>query len=789
MQPTDELVLPEEVIVFPVADINPALRASIGAGDCSYGLTKRNSRRTTRLIDKTAADLLEQFRTPSSVPDAIARFSRKSELPPERVLHDSFEFLSVMVRDGFLVRAASRTVSRLGPVDTTGSWRVLEPLGVLEDTEVHLVHSPSEVRGVLKRIAADADRWIRLALVNEARVLRKLNGVGAPELLEDGSEKESPYIVLAWRRGLPSSLAAAQVRRPWVANSRERLVRICARVLSAYADLHAQKILHGDVQPANVLIDTETETVSLIDFGLAVDEEAPSATLRGGVETFYPPEAARALLAHEPMPAPTACSEQYAVAVLLFQLFTGHDYLERRLDPATWREAVCTSDPRRFVQLGIPAWPALEEVLARALAKDPRDRYPSMSAFRDDFAIAQQSVDEVARRTNPKIRDWQPPGLFEATLHRLADPDAANARPLSRPTASLNYGATGIAYFLFRASGLLDRPDLFAAADLWIERAKRDAAASPNDAFFDHARGLTEQTVGKAALYHSAVGMHCVDALIACSANQPQRVSEAIGEMVEASSVPDRRADLVSGRAGQLIACAILLETLTAPGYDEDRERVLALGHRCREDLLGVWEPVDQTLAGASEAFFGIAHGWAGAAYSMLRFADVVDEAVPDFVTVTLRSLAGAARKVNGTASWPLGARNDQVWTGWCHGSAGYVFLWAQAQRSLTNDNFLELALMAGEHAWTSSPPETGHLCCGAAGQAYAFLALHRLTGDGKYIDRTRQRLEQGIGFAGTRGMSPDSLYKGDLGVALLEPELSEPLLAAMPMFERERWP
>ena len=36
--------------------------------------------------------------------------------------------------------------------------------------------------------------------------------------------------------------------------------------------------------------------------------------------------------------------------------------------------------------------------------------------------------------------------------------------------------------------------------------------------------------------------------------------------------------------------------------------------------------------------------------------------------------------------------------------------------------------------------------------------------------------------------MSPDSLYKGDLGVALLETELAEPFLASMPMFEPERW-
>lgn len=281
--------------------------------------------------------------------------------------------------------------------------------------------------------------------------------------------------------------------------------------------------------------------------------------------------------------------------------------------------------------------------------------------------------------------------------------------------------------------------------------------------------------------------MHCVDALIACGANQQQRLREAIDRFIATADVPERRADLTTGYAGHLVACAALLEALAALGYNEERERVIALGQRRRDDLLNVWGPVDRGLPGTSESFFGIAHGWAGAAYAMLRFADATGETVSDAVTGTLRELARAATVVGDAASWPMGSRKD-VWTGWCHGSAGYALLWAQAQRNIGADEFLELAMMAGEHAWASLP-ETGHLCCGAAGQVYAFLALHRLTGKGMYVDRARRRLEHAVGFIGTPGMSPNSLYKGDLGVALLETEIADPCLAAMPMFEPERWP
>jgi eukaryotic-like serine/threonine-protein kinase len=786
VEATEPLVLSDDVVLFPVAELDPSLRATFEADDGDWGLTKQNSRRTTRVIDRSAADLLEEFRAPTSVPEAISRFSNTSGVTPDAVLARSFDFLSRMVHDGFLLPATSAKRSARAPVETAGGWRVLEPLSVLEDTEVYLVQSEDGRRGVLKRVAPDADRWIRRALVNEARILGDLDGSATPELLENGCDAEWPYLVVAWRRGLPSLLAAAQLRRPWVPQSRARLARVCARIVEAYADLHARGVIHGDVHPSNLLVDVDRQAVSIIDFGFALHGSGDPAQRapRGGVQAFYAPEAAAALLAGDPLPRPTAASEQYAVAALLYKLLSGHDYLEQRLDPAAWYEAVCERAPRAFLRIGVPPWPELEAVLGRALAKDPAERFASTSAFRDAFAEAARAAVPVHRAP----RGWQPPGILDAVLARFADPGDVSATSLPRPSASLNYGATGIAYFLYRAAAALEAPALFAAADLWIERARREAAV-PVDAFFDAARGLTEDAVGRTALYHSAVGLHCVDALIACSAADERRTYVAIDALVASASVPERRVDLATGYAGHLIACAALLDALRAAGRDEERERLVALGQQRCDQLLSLWAPVDQGLPGTSEPFYGVAHGWAGVVYAMLRFAEASGAPADPVVTETLASLAAIARVEPSGASWPMGANNAEVWTGWCHGSAGYALLWAQAQRTVGGDGYLDLALLAGEHMWSSPAPETGHLCCGAAGQAYAFLALHRLTGDGRYVDRARRGLEHGVSFVGTRGMTPHSLYKGDLGLALLEAEVREPLMAAMPMFEGERWP
>lgn len=131
MEPTDLLVVPDEVVIFPVAGLAPPVRAAIGCDPDDYAVTRKRSRRTTRVVDRAAADLMDEFRKPSSVIDAVRRFAQHAGLPAREVIESGVPLLNEMINDGFIVAVgtepdADREGLRVGQM--LGGWEVLEVL-------------------------------------------------------------------------------------------------------------------------------------------------------------------------------------------------------------------------------------------------------------------------------------------------------------------------------------------------------------------------------------------------------------------------------------------------------------------------------------------------------------------------------------------------------------------------------------------------------------------------------------------------------------------------------------
>jgi serine/threonine-protein kinase len=128
---------------------------------------------------------------------------------------------------------------------------------------------------------------------------------------------------------------------------------------------------------------------------------------------------------------------------------------------------------------------------------------------------------------------------------------------------------------------------------------------------------------------------------------------------------------------------------------------------------------------------------------------------------------------------------------GWCQGSAGYVLLWSQAHRTLGRDEYGALVERAAWNVWESNATVPS-LCCGLAGRAYALLTCYRHTGEPRWLTRARGLADRAARNAASGGIDRPfamSLFKGDVGLAVLAADLAAPEAACLPLFEEEGWP
>ena len=301
------LVLPADVLLVPVADLSQAARLQLKCEDGDVAITRPRLRTPSRLVSAGAAELLREFAIPSTVVEAVIRRSRACGADPEATLEGAYPLLARLVREGFLVSASDADARRI-----EASWEAGERIAgctaqcclqVLEDTEVYQVRAgparreaalkierpaggaerasaPSAAGDGIERAAGDAGgrrapsrRGVAARLDREAAILAHLArraraGAGpgstagprgardevAPRLLAAGRWQERRFLLLEWCAGVDAQTAAAEARERGGEGGRAAILALCRAVAGAYATLHRQGVLHGDVHPRLSLI-------------------------------------------------------------------------------------------------------------------------------------------------------------------------------------------------------------------------------------------------------------------------------------------------------------------------------------------------------------------------------------------------------------------------------------------------------------------------------------------------------------------------------------------------------
>ena len=258
-----------------------------------------------------------------------------------------------------------------------GRYRLTERAGVGGMSEVWKAEDETLKRTVAVKVILGpvaAESTFRERFLREARLVAGLEHPNVLPVFDYGTATidgdEVSYLVMPLVAGgslkgrvagpVPPSLAIA-----WL-----------SAIASALDHAHAKGILHRDVKPGNVLLDSQGRPL-LADFGLARSAEVSSGlTATGtvlGTPLYMAPEQATGA-------ALSGRADQYALAVIAFELLAGRVPFSAQSPLAVLHQHV-TSPPPPLSSVLPGTSPAVDAVLARGLAKEPADRFESCGAF------------------------------------------------------------------------------------------------------------------------------------------------------------------------------------------------------------------------------------------------------------------------------------------------------------------------------------------------------------------------------------------------------------------------
>jgi len=290
-----------------------------------------------------------------------------------------------------------------------GRYRIQKELGRGMMGVVYEAHDPSLHRTIALKVVrmvfavTDEERdTFEKRFVSEARIAARLSHPGIVVVHDVGRDPESGMLYIALERlhgRTLSEMTAEGARVGW-----KEALSVVARVAEALHYAHSQGVIHRDIKPANIMVLAAGEP-KIMDFGLAKIDSGADLTAAGqsvGTPLFMSPEQVQGRKLD-------GRTDLFSLGSVLYTLLTGARPFAADSVPRIMNR-VAHQDPRPATEV-VPDLPAdLDYLLARAMAKDPDDRYADGRTMAED-------AEDVLKGREPRHRaGWKRPPPAEGTL-------------------------------------------------------------------------------------------------------------------------------------------------------------------------------------------------------------------------------------------------------------------------------------------------------------------------------------------------------------------------------------
>ncbi|MEU0004075.1 protein kinase [Streptomyces sp. NPDC006314] len=333
-----------------------------------------------------------------------------------------------------------------------GRYQLRDLLGEGGMASVHLAYDAVLDRQVaIKTLHTELGREqaFRERFRREAQAVAKLThtnivsvfDTGEDTLSDDGSAAgtgmPTPYIVMEYIEGRPLGSVLGEDIRQYGAMPADKALKITADVLAALEISHEMGLVHRDIKPGNVMM-TKRGVVKVMDFGIAraMQSGVTSMTQTGmvvGTPQYLSPEQALGR-------GVDARSDLYSVGIMLFQLVTGRLPFDAD-SPLAIAYAHVQEEPVAPSSINRALPPAVDALVARALKKNPNERFPTAEAMRAECLRVAASVQPAAPSIVPGAGPVQSgSGVGSAVFPPVGQTTPPPAGPVQTPYQPNPYG-------------------------------------------------------------------------------------------------------------------------------------------------------------------------------------------------------------------------------------------------------------------------------------------------------------------------------------------------------------